>query len=230
MLQLTDFKAIKNKQIKTLYQNVWTHLDYIRSLHSESDLLTYQEMFKAYKNGYASNKMFKALMKSQIDYTYIYVDWFSVYINAKLTYLNKTEFKRIDDLLKFAELQSTTGFLFLITDKLAKHHIQMINLLSKIDIVSYILLNDHELLKKQIPHYPKQLLEDFDVSTSLEGVYMINEGYLALWRYLSFKVDGWIVALKPYLIQFQDEEVQLMSLFIKRVQNMLDNKQKHLFK
>lgn len=230
MLQLTDFKVIKNKQTKTLYQNVWTNLDYIRSLNSESDLLNYQNMFKAYKNGYASNKIFKALMKSHIDFSYIYIDWLNVYAHSKLSYLKQTQFKRMDDLLNFSELQSVTGFLFLITDKLAKHHIQMINLLSRIDIVSYILLNDHELLKNQTPHYPKQLLEDFDVSTSLEGFYMINEGYLALWRYLSFKVDGWIKEFKPYLIQFQDEEVQLISTFIKRVQDMLKNKQKILYK
>jgi len=230
MLQLTDFKVIKNKKVKTLYQNVWTHLDYIRSLKSESDLLSYQEMFKAYKNGYASNKMFKNLMTSHIEFPYIYVDWLNVYINARLTYMNQPQFKRIDDLLKFAELHSALGFLFLVTDKLAKHHLPMINLLSKIDIISFILLNDHELLKNQTPHYPKQLLEDFDVSTSLEGVYMINEGYLALWRYLSFKVDGWIKEYKPYLIQFQDEEVQLISIFIERVSNMLKNKQQKLYK
>lgn len=230
MLQLTDFKALKNKQVKTLYQNVWTHLDYIRSLKSESELLSYQEMFKAYKNGYTSNKLFKQLMKSHIAFPYIYIDWLNVYINAKLTYLKQPHFKRMDDLLKFAELQSVVGFLFLITDKLAKHHLQIINLLSKIDILTNFLLNDHELLKNKIPHYPIQLLEDFDVSTSLEGTYMINDGYLAIWRYLAFKVDGWIKEFNPYLIQFQDAEVEIISIFIKRVQKMLKNKQHKLYK
>lgn len=229
MLQVTNFKIIKDKKLRALYQNVYTHLSYVDTLHSKDELLAHKQLFKAYKNGYTSNnKMFKNLLKSQLEFPYIHIDWIGVFIDARLDYAQTKTLKRLDDLLKYAELTSRFGFLCLITDQHAKHHITIINNLSKIDVLAYILLNDDTLKSKHQLHYPKQLIEDFGIEISVDNQYMKNEKYMSLWEFIHFKVQTFIKDVEPMLNQFKKEEILLISFYLNLIKDELKIKRDDL--
>lgn len=231
MLQDNDLKMVKDKKLRALYQIIYIHLKHIEDLASKDELLEYQSLFKAYKNGYTSNnKTFKSLLKSHINFSYIYIDWLNVFIESKIYYLEIPKLKHLDDLFKFAELQSKIGFMFLITDKLAKHHLSIINNISKIDVISFLLLHDSGLKENTLIYYPLQLVEDFGIELSMDGSYMKNEKYVALWEYLHFKIQGFIKEIEPLLIQFQDHEVLIINDFIKTIQFQLITKRNTLIK
>jgi len=229
MLQTNDFKQIKNKHIRKLYQNVYYHLDQIASMTNKEDVVAYQNLFKAYKNGYTSNhKMFKKLLKSNIKFPHIYIDWFFVYIDKKLQYLNKPELKRLDDLYVYAQLQSKLGFLMLITHQNAKLNLDMINTLSVIDIYTDILLNDDTYLLENKIHYPTGLIEDFGVEKNLDGHYLKNEQYVGLWEYLLFKVQSDMKLIMPQHMLFQPYEAQIIDTVLKRAKEGLKLKRQAL--
>ncbi|MFA7418016.1 MAG: hypothetical protein WCZ19_05675 [Acholeplasma sp.] len=231
MLQDAHFKIIKDKKLRSLYQNVYTHLSYIDHLHTKDDLLAYQKLFKAYKNGYTSNnEMFKNLLKSQLAFPYIHIDWIGVFIDARLDYIQTKTLKRLDNLLKYAELTSKFGFLYLITDQQAKHHLSIINNLSKIDVLSYILLNDDTLKSKNLLHYPKQLIEDFGIEYSVDDQYMKNEKYISLWEFIHFKVKAFITSVEPMIHQFNSDQLLLINLYLKLVNENLKTKRVALIK
>lgn len=229
MLQDKDFKLIKDKKIRNLYQTIYSHLKHIDQLQTVDELKAHETLFKAYKNGYTSNhKMFKALLKEHLSNPYIYMDWFQVFITSKIDYLNRPKLKHLDELLKYCELQSTFGYLFLITDTLAKHHVGFINLISRIDILSYILIHDLDLDKTHLPYYPQNLIQDFGIEYAMDGRLMKNEKYIALWEYIHFKIRGFIKELDTALIQFQAHEVTLITFYIEHIGLKLKQKRTYL--
>ena len=222
MLKDHDFKFIKDKKLRILYQTVWAHLDYIDNLSSITELDNYHTLFKAYKNGYTSNhKMFKSLLKTHMLYPDIFLDWLPVYIESKSSYLEKKHIKDLDDLYNFSKLTSKFGLLLLITDKLAKQHLNFINTISKVDVIGKLLGNDKELMSLQKTYFPTRLIEDFGIEQSLDDIFMKNEKYIALWEYLHFKVQGFMKEIEIMLIQFNDIEVHLITTYIERIKTDL---------
>jgi len=229
MLQDKDLKLIKDKKIRNLYQTIYSHLKHIEQLQTVDEIKAHETLFKAYKNGYTSDhKMFKALLKEHLANPYIYIDWFQVFITSKIDYLNRPKLKQLDDLLKYCELQSSFGYLFLITDTLAKHHVSFINLISRIDILSYILIHDLNLDKNNLPYYPQNLILDFGIEYAMDGSLMKNEKYIALWEYIHFKIQGFIKELDTTLIQFQAHEVTLITFYIENIDSKLKQKRRDL--
>lgn len=225
MLQVSDFKSIKDKKTSILYQIVYEHLKHIESLNDKEGLIAYQNLFNAYVNGYTSNqKSFKNLLKVHKIFPYMHLDWLGVFIKSKLNYLENKRMKRLDDLLLYAEVQSTFGFLLLICDKLAKNHLHIITTLSKIDMLSYILLHDDILKEKELIHYPIQLIEDFGVEVDMHSKYLKNEQYMGLWEYLLFKINEMITIVEPQLIQFDTSEHDLTIFYIQKIKVLLKNK------
>lgn len=231
MLQVSDFKSIKDKKTRFLYQIIYYHLKYIESLNDKESLLAYESLYHAYKNGYTSNqKSFKDLLKVQQHFPYIHLDWLGVFIKSKLDYIEDKRIKRLDDLLYYAEVQSTFGFLLLICDKLARNHLNMITILSKMDKLSYILLHDDDLKEQELIHYPTQLLEDFGVEVDMNLKYLKNKQYMGLWEYLLFKINEMITLIEPQLIQFDTTEYDLIVLYIHKIKILLKNKRDGLIK
>lgn len=229
MLKDKDFKVIKDKKLRTLYQNIYLHLNYIENLESKDDLLHYESLFKAYKNGYTSNqKSFKSLQKVHKLFPFIHLDWLGVFIKSKLDYIENNRIKRLDDLLHYAETQSTFGFLLLICDKLAKNHLHIITTLSKIDKLSYILLYDDALKEKSLIHYPIQLIQDFGIEVDMHSKYLKNTQYIGLWEYLLFKINEMITYVEPQLIQFDISEYHLIVLYLDKIKVSLKNKRDNL--
>ncbi|WP_025725432.1 hypothetical protein [Acholeplasma granularum] len=229
MHQIEEFNIIKDKNLKNLYQIVYQHLKYIDDAPNIEALHTYKKYLLAYHNGYTSDqKLFKKLQKYHLLFKEINISWLGVFLDYKINYFDQFSLKSYDNLITYAKLQSKFSFLFLITDKLAKNHLNIISSLGIIDILSDILLNDEKLNSQSKINYPEQLLFDFNVEISLNKSFLKNDKYIGLWEYIHFKVRTEINLIKPLIITFLPHEIELIKLYINDIISRLNERRNFL--
>ncbi len=216
MIQTSIFKPIKDKQTRFLYESIAHQLNYIETLSTVDALDGYIKRVLAYLNGFTEkNKLFKDLRKTHQIHPNLYIRWLIEFAKFKIHYTQYPNIKRLDDLMLFAERQSTFSYLLLITDKNASDHIKIIGDLAKVDILSHVLLNADTLKKNNQIHFPTQLIEDYHLEESLDGSYMINERYIALWEMIAYKIKVLSEGISLAYGLFNESEAYLIEAFTK---------------
>lgn len=229
MIQIEDFKVVKDKKIRFLYETISEHLNYVFNTDDMELLNSYIKRVLAYLNGYTEkDKLFSHLRKTNFDHPYLFLQWLIEYAKFKIEYIKQPKIKRFDDLLLYSNNQSPYGFLFLITDNLAARHINIISNIAKIDILTYILKHDNALKLSGKIHYPLQLIEDYGLDYSFENTYMKNEAYTALFEMIHFKIEGYIKTLTASLDYFKDHESLVIKNFINVRKDYLQSQRKSL--
>src|SRR5690554_5463822 len=112
---MVDFKLIKIRKKRKLYQIIYNHLNYIADLNDYSLLNNYLNDLKSYLNGYTpKNKLFKILRKVHLKEPYLNLIYLLKFCENILNYLKYPEIKRFIDLIVYAKETSKLGFLLLI--------------------------------------------------------------------------------------------------------------------
>ncbi len=186
-----NFKAIlktKDKKLIQLYEVVYFHLNYIKHLESIELVNDYIKRMYAFKNGYTEKtKLFKDLRVVYQNYPHIYLDWLVEHAKYRSKYLSSPTFKKLDDFLDYAKNQSLLGHLLLIIDQMAPSHLKIITDFSQMDLLIDLLI---DMCQTKLQHkfsLPVQLLEDYHIEKSLDGLYQINDRFITLWQLLLLK-------------------------------------------
>ncbi len=186
-----NFKAIlktKDKKMIQLYEVVYFHLDYIKHLESLDLINDYIKRMYAFKNGYTEKtKLFKDLRVIYQNYPHIYLDWLVEYAKYKARYLSSPKLKNLDDFLDYAKNQSLLGYLLLIVDLNAPNHLKIITNFSQMDLLTDLLIDMYQTKLPNKSSLPVQLLEDYHIEKSLDGLYQINDRFITLWQLLLLK-------------------------------------------
>lgn len=215
MIQIQQFKTIKDKHTKFLYETISNQLNHIESLHSIEQLNNYIKRVLAYLNGFTEkDKLFKNLRIAHNHFPYLYIQWFIEYAKFKIHYMDYPTIKRLDDLLIYTEKQSTFSYLFLITDEHAQKHLHIINDLARIDVLSSVLLNVDFLKKNNQIHFPRQLVEDYHLEETLDGKYLINDRYIALWEMIAHWIKVFKERVRLSFGYFNTTEQAVIDTFI----------------
>lgn len=231
MIQTTIFKPIKDKQTRFLYESVANQLNHIETLSTIDALDVYIKSVLAYLNGFTEkNKLFKDLRKTHQIHPNLYMRWLIEFAKFKQHYIEFPKIKRLDDLMLYAEHQSTFSYLLLITDEMASNHLVVINNLARIDVLSNILLSINSLKKNGRIHLPIQLIEDYHLEESLDGTYMINERFIALWELIAYKLKLLIKDVNLYLNDFDQVKQNFIMLHLKSISDSLMNYAKNVLK
>ncbi|SRR5690606_2285488 len=186
-----NFKVIlktKDKKLIQLYEVVYFHLDYIKHLESIELVNNYIKRMYAFQNGYTEkNKLFKDLREVSQNYPHLYLEWLVEYAKYKVKHLPSPIYKKLDDFLDYAKNQSILGYLLLIVDLNAPNHLKIITDFSQMDLLTDLLIDMYQTKSQNILPLPLQLLEDYHIEKSLDGLYQINDRFITLWQLLLLK-------------------------------------------
>lgn len=211
-------KPIKDKKLRALYQILIEHLTSIQMINDLDVLKQTQNDVLAFLNGYTNDqKSYKLLRKSYKEYPSIHIKLLYTFLQYKSYYLNNLEIRSLDNYYKYAHEQSILGFTLYILNVLPKEHYESIMTLSRIDVLSDLLLNADFYQQKGFIHFPKQFIDDYGISMDLNGYFLKNAAYIQMYEYLFYKIRQDIEKLNIFLELIYPDLKEIISNYLKEI-------------
>src|SRR5690606_13262907 len=108
--------------------------------------------------------------------------------------------------------------------------LDLIDSVAKIDQLSNILINFQDLQKNRLINFPLSLINDYDIDFTLEGNYLLNAKFIAMWDMLAYKVFMLIQDLSSKLHLFEDVHQVIIGEFLRDIKEKLTQFEKTVIK
>jgi len=231
MHKISYLKPLLDKNLRFLYETISKHLHNLESLVDTKQIDSYQTDLKAYLNGYTKkDSLFKDLRKAESFSYPIHTPILLEYAKFKNQYIINNKLKTLDDLYYYCKHTSTLSFLLLICGEDFLKPLELINDVAQVDVLTDILTNFQVLQKKGDINFPLALINDYDIDFTLEGNYLLNAKFIAMWDMLAYKVFMLIQNLSSKLHLFEDTHQLILKEFLKDIKQTLMNFEKTVIK
>src|SRR5690606_6318369 len=125
------------------------------------------------------------------------------------------------DLYTYTINQSKVAFLFLsIGDGFLKP-IDLIQELGMIDKMTHIIINFETLKQKKALHNTRALIDDYHIEYDLDGQFLLNNRFFAMWDMLAYKVMMSIQKLFEQLHRFRTLDQKLIHSLLTHFKQQL---------
>ena len=231
MHKISYLKPLNDKNLRFLYETISKHLHNLESLVDTKQIEGYQTDLKAYLNGYTKkDSLFKDLRKID-DASYpIHLSILLEYAKFKNQYIQNNQLKSLEDLYAYCKHTSTLSFLLLICGEDFLKPLELINEVALIDVLTNILTNFQTLKKSGQINFPLMLINDYDIDTTLDGNYLLNAKFIAMWDMLAYKVFMLIQNISSKLHLFEDNHQIILKEFLKDIKQTLMHFEKTVIK